>query len=50
MSQQQNKHNDDCKCIGEKRAKSLEKQIDELRVQLDKIAKELRTLRKAINQ
>lgn len=50
MSDNQNKQPNECKCMGDKRAKALEKQIAELGKKVDTLEKQLVTLRKVLTR
>lgn len=50
MAQQANKQPNCCKCIGDKRAKTLEKKMAELKDELSKMQKEILTLRKVLHR
>lgn len=56
MSEQSKQHNE-CKCLGDKKTKALEKQIADLKSELDGVrtmmltlCKEIATLRKAVHK
>lgn len=48
MSEQ--KQHNDCKCLGEKKAKALEKQIAELTQKIENLERQVSTLRKAVRK
>lgn len=50
MSDNQNNQHNECKCMGDKKAKALEKQIAELKAELAIIRKEVAILRKAVRK
>lgn len=50
MSDNQNNPKQECKCLGDKKAKALEKQISELKSEVAQLRKELSTIRKVLKR
>lgn len=50
MSDNQNKQTNECKCLGDKKVKALEKQIAELKSETAQLRKELSTIRKVLKR
>lgn len=50
MSDNQNKQPNECKCMGDKRAKSIEKQIVELKSEIAQLRNELQIIRKVLTR
>ena len=50
MSDNQNKQPNECKCIGDKKAKALEKQIAELGKKVETLEKQLNIFRKVLTK
>ena len=50
MSDNQNKQPNECKCIGDKKAKALEKQIAELKFEITQLRNELQIIRKVLTR
>lgn len=50
MSEQTNSPKQECKCIGDRKVKALEKQIAELKSEIAELHKQIATLRKAVRK
>ena len=50
MSEQANSPKQECKCIGDRKVKALEKQIAELKSEIIELRKEVAILRKAVRK
>lgn len=50
MSDSQNKQPNECKCLGEKKAKDFEKKISEIKTEIAELRYELQIIRKALTR
>lgn len=50
MSEQTNNPKHECKCVGDKKVKALEKELTELKTEVTELRKQIDTLRKAVRK
>ena len=50
MADNQNNQHNECKCMGDKRAKALEKQIAELKAEIAELRNQIHIIRKAVRK
>jgi ribosomal protein L29 len=50
MLDNQNNQPNECKCLGDKKAKALEKKVSDIKAEIAELRKELATLRKAVRK